>query len=41
MWINGREVASFNQCDTNQGLIALEVEGSAIEFRRMMWKETK
>ena len=41
MWINGREVASFNQCDTNQGLIALEVEGSAIEFRRMMWKESK
>ena len=41
MWINGRDVASFNQCDTTQGLIALEVDGSAIEFRRMMWKESK
>jgi hypothetical protein len=41
MWINGREVASFNQCDTAQGLIALEVDGSAIEFRRMMWKDSE
>lgn len=39
--VNGKEVAAFGNCDTNRGLFALEAEGSALEFRRVMWKEGK
>jgi hypothetical protein len=41
VFVNDKQVASFSQCDTNEGLIALEAEGSTIEFRELMWKGGK
>lgn len=37
--INGQEVASFNKCDTQTGMITLNAEGWGIEFRNVKWKE--
>jgi hypothetical protein len=39
--VNDVEVASFAECETTRGLIAIEVEGSEIQFRNMHWKEGK
>ena len=41
VWINSRQVCSFSDCETDKGLFGLELEGSEIEFRRVMWKESK
>jgi hypothetical protein len=41
VFVNDTEVASFYQCDTARGLVALEAEGVEVEFRNMMWKEGK
>jgi hypothetical protein len=35
LWVNGHEVAGGTGCDPAHGHIALEAEGSPIEFRRM------
>jgi hypothetical protein len=37
--VNGKEAASFDACDVDRGLIALEVDGTEIEFRSVWWKE--
>jgi hypothetical protein len=39
VFVNDKEVVSFNQCDTNRGLIALEAEGVEVEFRDVKWKD--
>ena len=36
--VNGKVTTSFGQCDTDRGFAALEAEGCAIEFRKVMWK---
>lgn len=36
--INGKPAGSFDQCDNERGLVYFEAEGSAIEFRRILWK---
>jgi hypothetical protein len=36
--INGKPAGSFDQCDNERGLVFFEAEGSAIEFRRILWK---
>jgi hypothetical protein len=41
VFINDKEAASFNRCDTVGGLFALEADGSEIEFRDLLWKEGK
>lgn len=38
--VNGKEAASFDRCEVDRGLIALEAEGAEIEFRSVRWKET-
>lgn len=38
VFINELLVASFSNCDSTTGLIALEAEDSVIEFREVMWK---
>ena len=38
--VNGKEAATFDRCEVDRGLIALEAEGSEIEFRTVWWKET-
>ncbi len=39
--VNGKEIAGFENCDTNRGLFALEAEGSEVEFRNVNWKQGK
>lgn len=41
LFINEKQVGAFNQCDTTKGLIALEADGSAVEFRNVWWKDEK
>lgn len=36
--INGKPTGSFDQCAGERGLVYFEAEGSAIEFRRILWK---
>ena len=38
--VNGKEAATFERCEVDHGLIALEAEGSEIEFRTVWWKES-
>jgi len=37
--VNGKEAATFERCEVDRGLIALEAEGSEVEFRSVRWKE--
>jgi hypothetical protein len=39
VYVNGKEAASFDRCEVDRGLFALEAEGTEIEFRYMRWKE--
>lgn len=39
--INGKPATSFVQADAGQTRFAFEVLGSAIEFRKVMWKDAK
>ena len=41
VYINDKQVASFSQCDSIRGLIALEADGSEVEFRNVWWKDGK
>jgi hypothetical protein len=41
VFVNDKQVSSFSQCDTTQGLIAFEAEGSTVEFRDVLWKNGK
>lgn len=41
VFVNEKQVASFSNCDTSQGLIAFEDEGSVVEFREILWKNGK
>jgi len=36
--INRKPAGSFDQCDSARGFVYFEVEGSEIEFRRVLWK---
>jgi len=35
LWVNGEEVSGGNQCDPARGFLALESEGSPIQFKNM------
>jgi len=39
VYVNGKEASSFERCEVDRGLVALEAEGTEIEFRLMRWKE--
>lgn len=39
--VNGKPTTSIDQGDRDTGLIAFAVEGREIEFRRIVWKESK
>jgi Domain of Unknown Function (DUF1080) len=39
VYVNGKEGASFERCEVDRGLVALEAEGTEIEFRSVRWKE--
>jgi hypothetical protein len=41
VFINDKQVAAFNKSNTTKGMIALEGEGSTVEFRNVMWKDAK
>lgn len=41
VFVNEKQVASFSNCDTTQGLIAFEGQGSIVEFREVLWKSGK
>ena len=39
LWVNGEEVSGGNECDPRTGYLALESEGSPIEFRGIRIRE--
>jgi hypothetical protein len=39
LWVNGREVSGGNECNPRTGYLALESEGSPIEFRHLRLRE--
>jgi hypothetical protein len=41
VWLNGADTCTYDKCDVPRGYIAVESEGSAVEFRNLKLKETK
>ena len=41
LWVNGAVTAVWDACQVPKGLVGLEAEGSAIEFRNVKFKETR
>ncbi|MDP6928521.1 MAG: DUF1080 domain-containing protein, partial [Planctomycetota bacterium] len=39
LWVNGKEVTGGNNCQPATGYLALESEGSLVEYRNLMLRE--
>ena len=39
VYANGRPGGTFDRCDTTRGIVVFEPDGSAIEFRRITWRD--